>query len=755
VTGLSVKTVKTAQLWFKELRFKQLGFKELGFKEYGFRAFTIVLIPLMLTACKQGTWNNPYPDDERAANILYTSFSARPKHLDPAQSYSSNEITFTGQIYEPPLQYHFLKRPYKLIPLVAAEMPTATYYDKSGHVLPDNAPIDDIAFTIYRIRIKKGVKYQPHPAFAKDADGKPLYLDLTPEQVETKFKLSDFPETGTRELVANDFVYEIKRLAHPRLQSPIYGLMTNYIAGLKRFGDELRRADKKLRKRNGEDAFLDLNKYSLDGVEVVDRYTYTVKIMGKYPQFLYWLAMPFFAPVPPEADHFYSQPGMNKKNITLDWYPVGTGPYMLTENNPNLQMVMERNPNFHGEPYPKEGEPGDKAAGFLDDAGKELPFVDKVVYSLEKEDIPSWNKFLQGYYDASGITSDSFDQAIRFNNQGEAGLSDTMEKKGIKLITAVGTSTYYMGFNMQDPVVGGDSERARKLRRAIAIAVDYEEFISIFANGRGIAAQGPIPPGIFGYKDGEAGINSYVYQWVNGEPRRRPLEDARQLLAEAGYPNGRDAQSGKPLILYFDTPATGPDAKAQLDWLRKQFNKLNIQLVIRSTDYNRFQDKMLKGTAQIFQWGWNADYPDPENFLFLLYGPNAKVKNNGENAANYSNQEFDNLFEKMKNMDNGPQRQGIIDKMVAIARRDGPWLWGYHPKSFALYHSWYHNAKPNMMANNTLKYKRIDPELRAELRQQWNQPIIWPLYTVAGVLIAALIPAMVSYRRKNRARGVS
>jgi ABC-type transport system substrate-binding protein len=621
--------------------------------------------------------------------------------------------------------------------------------------LPDNAPISDIAFTIYRIKIKRGIKYQPHPAFAKDQDGTPLYLDLTPQDLETKFKLSDFTETGTRELVANDFVYQIKRLAHPRLHSPIYGLMTEYIAGLKQFGDDLRRADEKLRKRNGNDAFLNLNKYSISGVEVIDRYTYTVKIMGKYPQFLYWLAMPFFAPIPPEADQFYSQSGMDKKNIILDWYPVGTGPYMLTENNPNLKMVMERNPNFHGETYPNEGEPGDREAGMLDDAGEELPFVNKVVYSLEKEDIPSWNKFLQGYYDASGITSDSFDQAISFNSQGEAGLSEDMEKKGIKLITAVGTSTYYMGFNMQDPIVGGDSERARKLRQAIAIAVDYEEFISIFVNGRGIPAQGPVPPGIFGYKDGQAGINPYVYQWQDGEPQRRPIEEARQLLAEAGYPNGRNAQTGKPLILYFDTPATGPDAKAQLDWLRKQFNKLNIQLVIRNTDYNRFQDKMLKGTAQIFQWGWNADYPDPENFLFLLYGPNAKMKKNGENAANYSNPEFDKLFEKMKNMDNGPRRQQIIDKMVEIARHDNPWLWGYHPKSFALYHSWYYNAKPNLMANNTLKYKRIDPELRAQKRLEWNKPVLWPVYAIVGVFVVGLIPAMISYRRKNRARGVA
>ena len=151
--------------------------------------------------------------------------------------------------------------------------------------------------------------------------------------------------------------------------------------------------------------------------------------------------MPFFAPVPQEVDEFYSQPGMKQRNITLDWYPVGTGPYMLKINNPNRQMVMESNPNFHGETYPAEGAQGDREAGLLEDAGQSLPFIDKVVFSLEKETIPYWNKFLQGYYDVSGVSSDSLDQAIQFGSQGEAVLKPLVEAKGIQLVSAVRCST--------------------------------------------------------------------------------------------------------------------------------------------------------------------------------------------------------------------------------------------------------------------------------------------------------------------------
>ena len=554
------------------------------------RALAGLLFLGLLTSCGKTPWNDPYPEAERAQNTLYSVFSERPKHLDPARSYSSNEVVFTGQIYEPPLQYHYLKRPYQLEPLTVRELPQARYFDAQGKLLATDAPASQVAVSEYEIHILPGIRYQPHPAFAQDAQGRFLYHALSPAALEKITTLSDFKISGTRELTAGDYVYQIKRLAHPRLNSPIFGLMADYIIGLKEYGAAFATAAQHLKPYNGA-AYLDLNRYPLAGAEVVDRYTYRVKLKGKYPQFVYWLAMPFFAPVPWEAERFYSQSGMKAKNLLLDWYPVGTGPYMLSLNDPNKQMVMVKNPNYRGERYPSEGDSGDREAGLLADAGKTIPFIERAVYSLEKEDIPYWNKFLQGYYDSSVINSDTFDQAVKFVAQGEAALTPDFQEKNIRLATTVQTTISYMGFNMQDPVVGGLSERARKLRQAISIAVDYEEFISIFRNGRGIAAQGPIPPGIFGYVEGEAGVNRYMYGWANGRAQRKSIDEAKRLLAEAGYPNGRDAQSGKPLLLHLDTAATGPDAKARLEWLSKQLKKIDLQLVIRATDYNRFQDK--------------------------------------------------------------------------------------------------------------------------------------------------------------------
>ena len=715
------------------------------------RALFVLLCVLtaFLSGCDFTQWNNPYRTADYDKAIIYTAFQERPKELDPVKSYSATEYEFIAQIYEPPLQYHYLKRPYQLIPLAAEYMPMRVFLDTVGNHLPANAEPKDVAFTDYIIDIRTGVQYQPHPAFAKDENNNHRYLDLDVSDLDDIHILADFKQTASRELHSEDYIYQIKRLAHPNLHSPLAGLLGEYIVGFKEYREKVLAALKK-----NTSTWLDLRDIPMDGLEAISDYRYRIRVKGVYPQFIYWLSMPFFSPIPWEADKFYSQEGMKERNISFDWYPIGTGPYMLTENNPNLRMVLEKNPNFRGETYPAEGEKGDQAAGLLDDAGKQMPFVDKVVFSLEKESIPYWNKFLQGYYDTSGITSDSFDQSVELNTQGEFGLTEEMLDKGISLSSAIQPSLFYLGFNMRDPVVGGTSERARLLRRAISIAVDYDEFISIFKNGRGIPAQGPIPPGIYGYEKGQEGINPYVYKWENNRPVRKSIEEAKQLMRKAGYADGIDQTTGRSLILYFDTVGRGADTKALLNWMVKQFKKINIELVIRGTDVNRYYDKVREGAVQIYTLGWNADYPDPENFFFLLYGPNSVVDTKGQNYSNYHNPEFDVLFDQMKNMENGPERLHIIRKMNEIVRADAPWVWAFNPKGYSLFHGWYKNVKPNAMANNKLKYRRIDPIKRDQLRKEWNNPVLWPIYLLFIVLVLTIIPAVRGFYQREKAKAI-
>ena len=697
-------------------------------------------------------WNSPQDSEKVKEEVLFSSFSIPPKRLDPVVSYSANEWKIIGQIYEPPLQYNYLKRPYALEPLTLIKMPTIRYYGSKGNeVYPDS---NSIMFSEYTLHLRDDINYQNHPSFVKNEKGELFYGALSADALGKIKTLDDFEQTSYRKLKAEDYAYAIKRMAVRQNHSPVLGMFQEYIVGLEEFSKKIT-AIAKEKKAKGEP--LDLRNYSIKGVTVVDDHTLKIRLKGLYPQFSYWLSMNFFAPIPWEADLFYQQKGLVAKNLTLRWFPVGTGAYYLVENNPNKQMRLLANPNYHSAYYPtlseEEATKSNVPKELLKDSGKKLPFIKEVIYSLEKENIPLWNKFLQGYYDASGVSSEAFDQAVQISSGGSMGLSEEMAKKGIELKGSVEPSIYYLAFNMVDPVVGGYSESAKKLRQAISIAQNEEEYISIFRNERAIPAQSLIPPGIFGYEEGKAGINNIVYEWKEGKAVRKPLEVAKQLLSEAGYPNGVSKETGKPLVLYYDTTGTGPDNRALMDWRRKQFDKLGIQLVIRSSDYNRFQDKIRKGKAQLFSWGWNADYPDPENFLFLLYGGNAAVKTNGAgiNSSNYQNPKFDKLFEEIKTMKNSPLRLEKIRKMIKIVQEDAPWIWGNYPKSLALTHQWYGNVLPHAMANNTLKYKRIDAKLRAKKQEEWNQPVLLPLLLLLLFMVLASYPLYRAYQGRQRA----
>ncbi len=661
-------------------------------------------------------WNSPYVETERVQNTLYKSFSERPKHLDPARSYSSNEWIFIQSIYETPLQYHYLKRPYTLIPSVLEMMPEVIYYNEKGEEIALNSE-QTVAFSKYILSLKPNILYQFHPAFVAEN------LQLSDDQIAHINTLGDIQKTATRELVAQDFVHQIKRLAHPSLSSPVLSLMSGYIVGLSALNKTLV-ADKS--------PLSELEKHSLAGVKVLNKYQYSITVKGVQKQFLYWLAMPFFTAMPPEADKFYGQQGLIDKNIILDWYPIGTGAFVLSVNQPNKEMVLSRNPNFHAEFYPNSGQESDGAQGLLADKNKKLPFLESAHFLLEKEAAPYWHKFLQGYYDSSGIASDNFDQAIEVTPSGQKILSKTMRDKHIRLLESPSASVYYTAFNMQDKIVGGYSVAKQKLRQAISLAINTEEYISIFLNGRASPAHGPIPTGIFGAIED---YNPFIYHKINGKIQRKSLTEAKRLMHQAGYPNGIDSVTKKPLVLYFDTSATGASEQPRLSWLRAQFKKIGIQIVVRASSYNRFQDKLRKGQAQLFELGWNADYPDPENFLFLLVGKNAKTISGGENTANYQNATYDALFEQMKNMPDNAKRQAIISQMVAILRQDSPWVWGYIPQTYGLYHRWLRNTKPHAMARNTLKYVRIDAKARAQFRLKENQIVWWPLGVFALLIV--------------------
>jgi ABC-type transport system substrate-binding protein len=718
---------------------------------------------MLLAACD----NSPWPKHAAEENTIYSAMIENtPRHLDPTASYWSNDTLVTYQVYEPPYGYHYFKRPFELVPKTAAQVVTPSYFDKHGQRLADDAPSEQIAESVYDVPIKPGILYQPHAAFAKDERGQYRYHAMKPGEIGDRRSPMAFEHTGTRELVAEDFVYALKRHATTRITTPIFGVFSEYVIGLADYGELIKKEDAKLREgldpSSLDKPFLDFRRWPLAGASAPEKHLLRIRLKGKYPQWKYWMQMTFMAPVPWEADAFYAQPGLAERGITLDQWPVGTGPYMVTAFEKDRRIVMERNPNYRGEPFPCEGMPEDKQAGLLADCGKKTPFVDKIVSVVEREATPQRNKFRDGFYDLEVFERTDMGVTYIVEALDSDEVREDYEKKGFNFPKYADVNSYIIGFNMIDPVLGGGDTaegqaRARKLRQAITIAIDWDEYSKIFPKKGGPTAMSPLPGGIPGSREGTPeGINPVTHKLEGGKTVRRSIEDAKKLMAEAGYPNGRETATGRPLVINYDyyAPAT-PERKPEIDWVVRQFAKIDIQLEVRATDNNQFQDKVRKGKHQVFWSGWNADYPDAENFLFLFYGPNAKSVSDGENTANYQNPVFDKLFAQLKTLDDGPQKQAVIDQMVKILQDDAPWSMGFYPWASAAVQGWVKNSKPAILIRDHGRYLRLDVPARVAALQSWNRPVWWPLALLAAAVIAAVLYTRRSIRIRARmnARG--
>jgi ABC-type transport system substrate-binding protein len=661
---------------------------------------------LALIAALASCTNNPYPPEEQQSRVHYAAFAEAPRTLDPAVAYTTSAHVITANVYDTLLEYHYLKRPYELIPALAEAMP------QSRELLDGRMA--------FRFRLREEILFQHDPCFKANGQA-----------------------DDTRRVTAQDFAFQIARLADPEVNSPVlenFSVITGFRAFTELLGE---------RRKDPEFAALRIDRQyeaagGVPGVVVLDDREFEIVLDERTPYFIYWFAMPFTTPVPWEAVVYYD--GNGGRDRFAD-HPVGTGPYTLSAYEKQFRYILEKNPLWYGVRHPEWQAPGatfpteisqeDIDTRRIDPvyAGRALPFVERIEFRRESESIPQFNKLLQGYYDQGGIINESFDAVV----QGDR-LSPEMAERGITLDRAVEPSVFYIGFNMEDPVLGHDAgERGRKLRQAMSLVINVERYLDVFLNGRGVPAQSPLPPGMFGYD--EVYVNPY---------RQVDVARARALLEEAGYARGIDPQTGAPLRLTFDTGNTSAQSRLRYQFFVSAWRGIGLDVEIAATTYNKFQEKVRSGAYQIFQWGWIGDYPDPENFLFLLTSANARSVNDGPNTANFMDDRYDQLFAEMKNRENDPRRLEIIGEMLALLQEERPWIELFHSEDYVLRHAWLRNAKPMGLSYPVLKYRDIDPQMRADLRAQWNKPVLWPLYALILFAVAAIVPAIRTLYRERQ-----
>ena len=490
-------------------------------------------------------------------------------------------------------------------------------------------------------------------------------------------------------MTAEDFKVSLVRLCDPKHPSPVYSNFKSFLLGMDECSKYL-----------AEHPDADYRKVPLAGFVQTGTHSFTLRLSRRYPQALYWMAMHFFSPMPYEALEFYKRPELADSGINLGRWPVGTGAYMLAVNETDSKFILKKNPNFRKEEYQNQ----------------RLPLTDMLCFMFENETLPSWIKFLQGYFDLHAIPQETFDSAMSVGGDGALDLSDNMKAQGISLVSSVRLVTYYYAFNMLDDVFGGNSSEKKKLRQAISIVVDSGEYINLFVNGRAKVAQGILPIGILGSEATRDNYNSFVFEWDEkaDAPKRRSVEYARKLMAEAGYPNGI-GPDGKRLQLNYDHASAGRAGfVAQFRWLKSKLELIGIELVDRGTDQNRMRDKMVNGNWQLTRKAWVADYPDAENFLFLYHSKNAHALNHGRGAnyTNYTSDAYDAVFQKLETMSDGEERLKFIKQANRIVWEDAPCIWEYYPTSFTLKHDWLENHTPMEIGNSYMKYYRINTAKR-------------------------------------------
>jgi ABC-type transport system substrate-binding protein len=498
----------------------------------------------------------------------------------------------------------------------------------------------------YVCKVQRGIYFIPDPAFKGRA----------------------------RELTAADFAYGFKRILDPKLHSPWLWLLEG-----KLIGEDAARANAARTGKFDYDA-------PIAGLEVVDRYTLAIHLKSPDLRFQYVFAVPTMSAQAREVVEAYG--------ADIGAHPVGTGPYRLGEYRRSAKIVLEANPGYRKVTYVPSGPVPAEFQSVADALkGQSLPIAGKIEISIIDENQTRWLAFLNRQLDFIEILPIDFTEQALVDGK----LRPELAARGIVHQPLLRPSTWWTYFNMKDPVVGGYSPERIALRRAIGMGFNYGEYIRVLLKGRAAPASGPIPPDIPGY-DPAHKTEAQLYDPAT----------ARALLDRFGYKDRdgdgyREAPDGSPLVIEQWSAATSFGRQGDELW-KRNMDAIGIRMVFRQDKLPELRKMARLGKIPMRRDGWNADYPDGENFMQLLYGPNAGQSND----AQFDLPEYNRLFEQAQALPDSPERTRIFDRMSDLALGYAPWRLGYHLIDDSLRHPWVGNYVPHPIKSQWWEFVDID-----------------------------------------------
>jgi ABC-type transport system substrate-binding protein len=573
-----------------------------------------------------------------ATKTLRYAFLIAETTFDPAQVSDLYSRTVIAGILDAPLEFENFARPIRMRPNTAAEMPQVS---------------DD--FKTFTFRIKPGIYFADDPAF-KGPDGRPV----------------------KRELVAEDYVYSLKRFYDPRWKSQnLYLLESAKVLGL----SELRK------KLIAENKPFDYDT-PVEGLRALDRYTFQIKLAEPGPRFLYNMAdSSFTGAVAREVVEAYGD--------QIGAHPVGTGPFRLSEWKRSSRIVLARNPGYREVLFNESAPPGDeRLAKYVERMrGKRLPFIDRVVISVIEEPQPRWLSFLNEEQDVMENLPFDFAGTVIPNNR----LAPNLAKKGIGMVRGPRPDVSMSYFGMENPVVGGYEPHKVALRRAISLASDVPREIMLVRRGQAIPAQGPIAPETYGY---DPNFKTTLSEF--SRPRAKALLDLHGYVDRDGD-GWRDLPDGKPLVLRY---ATQPDQQSRqlIEQWQKNMTAIGIRIEFDTQKWPENLKASRAGKLMMWGVGWLAGAPDGDTFLALGYGPNK----GGANHARFNLPAYNALYEKQRTLPDGPERLKLMTEAARLMVAYMPYKIHVHRYVTDLTQPWVLGYARNNFVREFWKYVDID-----------------------------------------------